>query len=77
MMLDGKAMKYNEVLSTAPDFAKSFQVQLEAGDDEMLKSMHYLLSSLSDENNSLIGVKKLASNYLYMLIPIKGRDIAL
>lgn len=72
---DGQVGLLKDVQSISPEFFKAFQIQLQLGTSDMYKSIDYLISSLGDATNALVGVKKLVINYLFLMIPIRGHDI--
>jgi len=74
VMVDGGAVRLDEIRRIAPDFAKSFEAQIGTEGEDMYRSIDYLLS-LEETSGSLVGVKKIVSNYLYLLVPIKERQV--
>ena len=73
VLLDGRTARLEEVRNIAPDFAKSFEAQIGV-EGSVHGSIEYLLS-LGDAAETLIGAKKFVSDYLFLLIPIRGKQI--
>jgi hypothetical protein len=71
LLLDGNPVKASAISSVEPNFLRAVELQVAENREDLLKCLQYLYAT-GNREEAYVGVKKLVTNYLYVMIPVAG-----